>query len=71
MFQIYIATQTQGKASSKLWIYVVNLTSLQWFFETISSKEMVKPCAFVTLNITISHIFPENFIDIPQAVQKT
>ena len=25
---------------------------------------------FATFNITISHIFPENFIDIPQAVQK-
>ena len=25
---------------------------------------------FVTFNVTISHIFPENFIDIPQAVQK-
>ena len=25
---------------------------------------------FVTFNVTISHIFPENFIDIPEAVQK-
>ena len=27
-------------------------------------------CFFVTFNIIISHIFPENFIDIPQIVQK-
>ena len=35
-----------------------------------SSKERVKPWFFVTLIIIISHIFPENFIEITQVVQK-
>ena len=41
------------------------------FSKNISSKERVKSCFFVTFNIIISHIFPENLIEIPQVVQKT
>ena len=41
-----------------------------WFFENVYSKERVKPCLFATFNIIISHIFPENFTEIPQVVQK-
>ena len=37
------------------------------FSKNVSSKERV---FFVTFNIIISHIFPENFIEIPQVVQK-
>ena len=31
-----------------------------------SSKDRVKLWSSVTFNIIISHIFPENFIEIPQ-----
>ena len=40
------------------------------FSKNVSSKERVKPCFFVTFNIIIRHIFPENFIEIPRVVQK-
>ena len=40
------------------------------FSKNISSKKRVKPCFFVTFNISISRTFPENCIEIPQAVQK-
>ena len=40
------------------------------FSKNVLSKGGVKPCFFVTFNIIISHIFPENFIEIPQVVQK-
>ena len=40
------------------------------FFENVSSEEGLKPRFFVTFNIIIRHIFPENFIEIPQVVQK-
>ena len=32
------------------------------------SRERVKPCFFVTFNT--NHVFPENFIEVPQVVQK-
>ena len=32
--------------------------------------EGVKPWFFVTFNIILKHIFPENFIEFPQVVQK-
>ena len=35
-----------------------------------SSSERVKPRFLVTFNIIINHFFPENFIEIPQLVQK-
>ena len=38
--------------------------------KNVPSKERVKPWFFVTFNIIISHIFPENLIEIPQVVQK-
>ena len=36
----------------------------------ISSKERVKPWFFVTFNVILRHIFPENLIEFPQVVQK-
>ena len=40
------------------------------FLENVYSKERVKPWFFVTFNIISKHIFPENFIEFPQFVQK-
>ena len=40
------------------------------FSKNAFSKEKVKPWFFVNFNIIISHIFPENFIEIHQVVQK-
>ena len=40
------------------------------FLKSVSSKERVKPWFFVTFNIIISDIFPENFIGITQVVRK-
>ena len=51
-----------------------NLTPPVFFFNE-SAKEIVNSWFFVTFNfltfnIIISHIIPENFIEIPQVVQK-
>ena len=35
----------------------------------VYSRERVKPCFFLWLLI-LSHVFPENFIEVPQVVQK-
>ena len=40
------------------------------FSKNISSKERMKPWFFVAVNIIISHIFPENFMEVPEVVQK-
>ena len=40
------------------------------FLKNVSSKERLKPWFFVTVNVIIGHIFPENFIEIPLVVQK-
>ena len=40
------------------------------FSKTASSRERVRPWFLVSFNIIISHIFPENFIEITQVVQK-
>ena len=40
------------------------------FLKSVSSKERVKLSFFVVFNISIRRIFPENFIEIPQVVQK-
>ena len=40
------------------------------FSKNICSRERMKPWFFVTFNISISHIFSKNFIQIPQVVQK-
>ena len=40
------------------------------FSKNVSPKVMVKPCFVVTFNSFISLIFPEDFIEIPQFVQK-
>ena len=39
------------------------------FSKNVSSRERVKLWVFVTINVIISHFFPENFIEIPQVVQ--
>ena len=38
------------------------------FSKIVSSKERVKP--FLTFKIIITHILPENLIEVPQVVQK-
>ena len=40
------------------------------FSKIVSSKERLKPWFFATFNIILKHIFPENFIELPQVVQK-
>ena len=40
------------------------------FSKNVSSIERVEPWFFVTFNIVLKHIFPENFIEFPQLVQK-
>ena len=40
------------------------------FSKNVSSKQRVKPWFFVTFDIITSHIFPENFIEIPQAFRR-
>ena len=40
------------------------------FSKNFSPKERVKLWFFVTFNIVVSLIFPENFIGIPQVIQK-
>ena len=40
------------------------------FSKNVSSKEWMKPWLSVTFDIIVSHIFPENFIEIPQLVLK-
>ena len=40
------------------------------FSKNVSSKERMKPRIFITFNIIISDIFPENFIEIRQVAQK-
>ena len=40
------------------------------FSKNAFSGERVNPCFFVTFNIIASHIFPEDFIEIPQVIQK-
>ena len=43
----------------------------QSFLKNASFKERVKPWLFVTLNIIMSHTFPENFIEISSVVQNS
>ena len=40
------------------------------FTKSVSSKEREKPWFFVTFNIILRHIFPENFTEFPQVDQK-
>ena len=52
------------------WVDLTPSPPLCGFSKNVSSKERVKLWVFVTFNIIIRHIFPENFIEIPQVVQK-
>ena len=45
---------------------LVNLIPPCGFSKNLCSNKMVKPWGFLTFSIIISHIFPENFIDIPR-----
>ena len=47
----------------------ISLTPPCGFWKSASSKEKEKPWFFVTFNIILRHIFPENFIEFPQVVQ--
>ena len=49
---------------------MVNLTYPVVFPKNVSARERVKSCFFVTFNVIISYIFPKNFIEAPQVVQK-
>ena len=40
------------------------------FLENLSSIKRMKLWFFVTFNIILRHIFPANFIEFPQVVQK-
>ena len=40
------------------------------YLKNVFLRERVKPCFFVTFDITLSHIFLEDFIETPQVVQK-
>ena len=40
------------------------------FSKNVSSKERVKRWFFVAFDIVLKYIFPENFIEFPQVVQK-
>ena len=40
------------------------------FSKIVSSKEREKPWFFVTFNIILRHIVPENFIEFPLVLQK-
>ena len=39
-------------------------------FKKCIFSDRMRPCFFVTFNIIISHVFPENFIEILQVLQK-
>ena len=40
------------------------------FLKNVSFKERLKSWCFVTFNIILRHILPENFIEFPQVIQK-
>ena len=40
------------------------------FLKNVFSIESVEPWFFVTFNIILKHISPENFIEFPQIIQK-
>ena len=52
------------------WGGLGGLTPPCGFSKNVSSIESVKPWFFVTFNMILRHIFPENFIEFRQVVQK-
>ena len=68
MVQIFPVTHedtTEFGALTLKRLGVVNLTPHpRGFLKNVSSKQRVKTWFFVTINIIISHIFSENFIEI-------
>ena len=49
---------------------VRSILSPLWFFEKCIFQRKVITWFFVTFNFIIRHIFPENFLEIPQVVRK-
>ena len=66
----YIPNFTTNRSISCLILSLTLINPLCDFSKDVSSKQRVQPYFFVTFNIIISHIFPENFIGIPQVAQK-
>ena len=63
--QIYTVCKSRLEIGHRL-MEIVNKVEGQFylscvFFKNVSAKEIVNSWFFVTLNIIISHIFPENF----------
>ena len=67
---LYYKTDFKKNALTLKSLRGIKLTHPCGFSKSVFSRERVKPCFFVTFNIIISHIFPENLIEIPQFVQK-
>ena len=53
-----------------VWGRGVQLNLPLWFFQNYIFQRKGEALLFVTFYIIISHIFPENFIEIPELVQK-
>ena len=76
-FSVYLMNHIfQTSAPFNIWIWNVQNLTLERenspcdFSKNASFKERMKTCFFVTFNIILSHIFPENYIEFPQVVQK-
>ena len=74
--QIYTACKFWVEISDRLMkiFFILKGWGTIWpplcFFINLSNKEIVNSWFFVTFNLIISHIFPENFIKISKVVQK-
>ena len=65
VMQIYTMIFDPKAAAGARGFNLIPLLPLFVFFsKNLSSEERLKPCFFVTFNVIISHIFPENFIYI-------
>ena len=57
-----------------LYLTLIYLGGSNWlpcgFFKNISSVERVESSFFVTFNIILKHIFPENLIEFPEDIKK-
>ena len=65
----YIPNFTTNRSISCLIFSLTLINPLCDFSKDVSSKQRVQPYFFVTFNIIISHIFPENFIETAQVLQ--
>ena len=76
-FSVYLMNHIfQTSAPFNIWMWNVQNLTLEKenspcdFSKNASFKERMKTCFFVTFNIILSHIFPENYIEFTQVVQK-